>query len=99
LAKSADFFNRHPWKGFMTPVILWLLCGVVAAVTASQKGRSGLGWFIIGALLGPFGLLIFFLPESSGKAAADRICPQCAAGNRPEALFCQQCGQPLPRPR
>jgi hypothetical protein len=81
----------------MTPVILWLLCGLVAAVTASQKGRSGLGWFIIGVLLGPLGLVIFFLPQPGAKTAIDPTCPRCALRNRADALFCQQCGQRLPR--
>jgi hypothetical protein len=83
----------------MTPVILWLLCGLVAAYTASQKGRSGLGWFLIGALLGPFGLVIFFLPEPAAKAAGEQDCPVCAFKNRAGAVFCQQCGQRLPRTR
>jgi hypothetical protein len=83
----------------MTPVILWLLCGLVAAYTASQKGRSGLGWFFIGALLGPFGLVFFFLPEPAAKTSEGRSCPGCACRNHADDVFCQQCGQRLPRTR
>ena len=39
-------------------VIVWILFGIVTAVAASNKGRSGWGWFFIGVLLGPFGLIL-----------------------------------------
>ena len=39
-------------------IILWLMCGITAAVIASSKGRSGFGWFFIGALCGIFGLIM-----------------------------------------
>ncbi len=84
----------------MAPVILWLACGLLAAWTASRKGRSGLAWFVLGSLLGPFGLLIFFLPDSlfGGKGPSTgfqgfKTCPHCNFNNSGDAVFCQQCGQ------
>ena len=32
----------------MTILIVWLLFGIVSAVVASNKGRSGCGWFLLG---------------------------------------------------
>jgi hypothetical protein len=46
---------------------IWIVCAVVTAIIASSKGRSGLGWFLIGAVLGIFGIvLIACLPALPG---------------------------------
>lgn len=34
-----------------------LACGVIAAVIASTKNRSGPGFFLLGILLGPVGIV------------------------------------------
>ncbi len=39
-------------------VVIWLLSGVFSAVVATNKGRSGCGWFTLGFLLGPVGLIL-----------------------------------------
>lgn len=39
-------------------LLLWLLFGIVSAVVATNKGRSGCGWFALGVLLGPFGFIL-----------------------------------------
>ena len=49
----------------MAIFIFWLLCGVVAAAVAANKGRSIVGWLILGFLLGPFGLIL------SGRSTRD----------------------------
>jgi hypothetical protein len=36
---------------------LWFVFGIVGALIGSMKGRSGCGWFLLCALLGPIGLL------------------------------------------
>ncbi len=41
------------------PAIFGVLCGLIA----SRKNRSVYGWFFAGALLGPFGLIVAFLPK------------------------------------
>jgi hypothetical protein len=41
--------------------IIWILFGIGAAIAVSHKGRSGFGWFLLGVLLGPFGLLFALL--------------------------------------
>ena len=42
----------------MTFVIIWFLFGIISAIVAGSKGRNGCGWFLLGFLLGPFGLLL-----------------------------------------
>jgi hypothetical protein len=42
----------------MAILITWILFGVVTAVVASNKGRDGCGWFLLGVLLGPFGFIL-----------------------------------------
>ena len=37
-------------------VLLWLLCGFIAGIIGSKKGEGCVG-FIVGVLLGPFGIL------------------------------------------
>jgi hypothetical protein len=42
-------------------LIIWILFGIGAAIAGSNKGRSGFKWFLVGVLLGPFGLLFALL--------------------------------------
>lgn len=46
-------------------VLLWLVFAVFAMIGAGQKNRSGVGWFLIGLLFGPFGLLVYLMPKGS----------------------------------
>lgn len=41
-----------------TMLITWILCGVTAAIIAIRKQRSVAGWFCIGSLLGPIGVVL-----------------------------------------
>ncbi len=43
-------------------LFFWLLFAIFSAVIASNKGRSGFAWFLIGFFFGPFGLLVAVLP-------------------------------------
>lgn len=44
-------------------VFLSLLFGGLSAAIAYKKNRSVSGWFFVGLLLGPFGLLVIFFPR------------------------------------
>jgi len=67
-------------------VVIWLMCGVIAAVVASGKGRSGCGWFAIGFLLGPLGLILSLVVSTETAEVEKRAveeggmkkCPYCA---------------------
>ena len=52
----------------MERVLLWLAFAAFAAfasIGARQRNRSGAGWFFIGLALGPFGLLVHWMPKAA----------------------------------
>jgi hypothetical protein len=89
-------------------LLFWLGCGVVAAMLAEGKARSGCGWMILGFLLGPFAILAIAIAspnqdrlERAGLQSRKlRRCPTCAEVVQSAALKCRYCGAdmaPLPR--
>ena len=48
-------------------LIFWLLFAAFSTALAVSKNRSGLGWFLIGFLFGPFGLLVAAFPALPEK--------------------------------
>jgi hypothetical protein len=51
--------------------IIWNLFGIGCVIAASNKNRSVIIWFLLGMLLGPFGLLYILLlnPKEKGSSA------------------------------
>jgi ribosomal protein L40E len=45
----------------MELLLIWAVFGIVCALVASNKDRSVFGWFIMGVMFGPFGLLFILL--------------------------------------
>lgn len=45
--------------------MLWIGFGVLSSMIARNKGRDPAGWFAIGFLFGPFGLIAAFIVEPS----------------------------------
>jgi hypothetical protein len=65
-------------------IVVWLICGIAAAVVASNRGDSGCIWFGLGILLGPIGFALAF---TTGVK-----CPRCASRISEDAKTCPNCG-------
>lgn len=82
-------------------IVFWLLCGVASAMVASSKGRDAFGWFLIGALFGPIGLVISLVSRKNEGAIEDKSissgnykkCPYCAELIKSEAVICKHCSR------
>ncbi|MDV8008633.1 hypothetical protein [Rhodococcus sp. IEGM 1318] len=77
---------------------IWFLCGVIAAVIASWKDRSQGGFFVLGFLFGPIGILVAVLAASgtppAPKGTRAVVCPRCnAQQNVPTSQFQYECWQ------
>ena len=66
-------------------VMIWLLCGIVAAMIGQKKGEGCMA-FIIGVLFGPFGILFALL--SKGNRVT---CPHCRETVHKDATVCPHC--------
>ena len=84
-------------------LVIWLVCGLIAAAIASGKGRSGCGGFAIGILLGPLGIVWALVmskdeakvEDKAIKAGMMKKCPACAELVKMEATKCRHCGETL----
>lgn len=87
----------------MEPLIAWAFCGLVTGVITSNKGHPGTGWFLLGMLLGPFGIILaLMMPADRRQLDAQalasgemRQCSMCAELVRREAVRCRYCGADL----
>lgn len=59
----------------MEYVPLLILFAIFSAIFAGQKNRSSVGWFFVGLLLGPFGLLVLAFPEIKKRDLFSHIQP------------------------
>jgi len=66
-------------------ILLWVVCGIGAAVIASNRGGNGCLWFGLGILFGPFGLAFSF------AAGSGRERPACRKNIHPKATKCPYC--------
>jgi hypothetical protein len=88
----------------MAIVIFWILLGACCAIIAPARGRSAIGWLVLGILFSVFALIVL-LALPSRKTAADiprpyaadeKTCPQCAEQVKRAARVCRFCGYKFP---
>jgi hypothetical protein len=81
--------------GLLFIPIVWFLFGIIAGMIGASKGRGGCTWFVLGFLLGPFGLLVALLPATANPGVT-RKCPFCGEIVKHEASICRFCHKDLP---
>ena len=59
-------------------VLIWILFGIACMLLAGRYRRNRPGWFLLGFLFGPFGLLFLF-------CAGKRQAPAAASAGEPSA--------------
>ena len=88
----------------MEVVVIWLGLSVLAGVIAARKGRSGIGFFLLAALLSPLiGIIAALIANSDAavmerrrlESGQERKCPHCAELVRIDARVCKHCGRDL----
>ena len=92
-------------------VLIWLLvmllaCPICSAIVAGTKHREPSGWFLLGLVFGPFGLLaaigaskledVTIRDTRLGYKTSMKICGYCAEPVRSEATRCSHCTSTLP---
>ena len=81
-------------------LLLWIVCGFACGAIASSKGRSAVGWFLLGCLFSVFTLIVIAcLPADADRVTKrqvedgrEKICPDCAEPVKLAAQVCRFCG-------
>jgi hypothetical protein len=85
--------------------LFWIVGAFIVGVIATNKGRSGFGWFLLSLIVSPIltGILVLVMASKVAGAAAPKLedgtgrkCPSCAEIVRAEAVKCRFCGTDLP---
>lgn len=80
-------------------IAVWLLSGVVAALIWSSRGGNGLEGFLMGLVLGIFGIIMAAAmtpAQVKMKLAATRECPHCRQRIPINASLCSFCQRESP---
>jgi uncharacterized membrane protein YeaQ/YmgE (transglycosylase-associated protein family) len=89
----------------LATIIFWIFFSAVGGAIASKKGRSDIGFTLLGLLLSPLiGIICALLAQPNQKVLDNRAiksgkskrCPFCAELIKPKASICKHCGKELP---
>jgi len=94
------------WLPFLLPIFAF--CAVMVMMVAKNNGRSKYGWFCAGALFGPLGFVVAFLPSlkpvteaqeetpfqvtQSGEISVAEETRQCSACSKEVRVEATECG-------
>lgn len=85
--------------------IIWLVLAILVGVFATNRGHSGIVFFLIAAVLSPligFIIVLVMKPNTqeieswSIESGELKKCPDCAELVKSEAKICKHCGNELP---
>lgn len=86
----------------MGVVFSWIILGLIAAVIASNKGRSFAGWFCYGFRIAPVAIVHALavkdrtvIRKEAQEAFDSKTCPRCAEKIRRAAKVCRFYGAEL----
>lgn len=99
----SHYFRRCSPMDLLCGGGLWLLCIAATMSINQQRGHSAVAGLVIGALLGPLGILLALLsPKDAATIERRQIetgqskrCPHCANMIKREARVCQFCHRDL----
>jgi hypothetical protein len=100
MVRSAALMSASLDAGMQTFLTVWIFFGLAGGGLLASRRRSGCGGFLIGLLLGPFGLIVALVMRPGRKhmqrqavrKGEMRKCPSCAELVKGEAKKCRFCG-------
>jgi|GEM_PF-3770533 len=87
-----QLIDTRTWLTFGS---IWVLCAIMAGVSASEKNRRFWLWFFFGLLTGPYALYRAIRVHEVVPAHLAQTCPNCNKKIRKTARECPFCGHVL----